>query len=249
MRFRNNIIVMLVLLLLSCNNKKENIAYNKLRESNQLVDYELFLNQFPSSNRFLQVLKVYETKKNFAPRDSNQSLYLHSINNSRNSLDIFIVKDSIPCIRESLCSSHEFVEIYSGYFDYLWENNLPPARSSIIIDDNRKYYSAGNFRLFYNSTEASDTIQRMAILCKSILDKYKNNLAINWFNTAFNDLSPDKKKLLDSLLFNRIHFTKYEKNSLYYCNDSFKIQEIPEHLILNVEQFDSLFRTDTVKLN
>lgn len=214
-------IICFTIILFSCKTDLENTDYQKLNQSENLNDYESFLNNYPNSQYFKNVLYRYDTLKNFSQLDIEYGMYLHSLGSSRNALDIFVIKDSLPCINDSITTSNLIYNQYSHFFDEDWENTfgVPTRYDTIVIMGETKKYSRGIIRISYNTIQAADSVQKVAIVCDKIVYNYKNNLALDWFNNPLSELSIEIKHIIDSLFYNRISFTNikaipscYDKN-------------------------------------
>lgn len=201
------------LLLLSCQNsedklsKKVNDKWLGIEESTNYLDFQNYLLEVPNSIYFEEaVRKFLEYRKHHwdttypAPYDCFNNCADIDIFNS----GILLFEGEIVRLKDLPNLSYRFIKNDSELVEY------PDFKKIIDKEGNNQLISKASFNLIFKPDSMSNLQEVFGILLKS-LNKYRNELAENWYDTDYEILDTAKKSHLNRLFENRLMLWKYYK--------------------------------------
>jgi hypothetical protein len=197
-----------LVLLVSCKTNKndDKEAWVGIENSSSWLDFSGFIQTHPQSEYFDTALKSY-----FYHRQKYwDSIPPPPVCCLRNCAKIKVKNQNIIFeLDEILIDSLQkqalgFIENKSRTFDG------PSVKEIELAEGNNKakFLSKGTFEISYHpsSLKNKEELQEVVIeVCKAIED-YKKQLAVDWFDTRLDELSLERRKLMDSLLAHRLVF-------------------------------------------
>jgi hypothetical protein len=201
------------LLLLSCQNsedklsKKVNDNLLGIEESTNYLDFQNYLLEVPNSEYFEEAVRKFLEYRELhwdttypAPYDCFNNCADIDIFNS----DTLLFEGEIVRLKNLPNLSYRFIKNDSELVEY------PDFKKIIDKEGNDQLISKASFNLIFKPDSMSNLQEVFGILLKS-LNKYRNELAENWYDTDYEILDTSKKSHLNRLFENRLMLWKYYK--------------------------------------
>lgn len=209
MKFRLLFTLFIAIGLISCEEELTPEEKRALSVSNpiELFDVKSFIETYPESAKFDSALHLYLSLEERL-WDSIPPPPWHCV---RNCIQILINEDGTILFDGEVVNQKDIKWLsYSFILNESMSELGPEKKHYFLNSGDTILFSKGVFEVVFKESVISD-VQNVVIELREGVVKYKNHVAEKYLGNPYDSLENSEKQELDSVLVNRIIFTKYKE--------------------------------------